>query len=110
MTLKKFLTSAAIGAAIGISAVLILTTPVKAQDNCGTTAQADAIVKTYEEIPIISWINDKGQIIMVYANLDRGTSTVFAMRPEGDRVCIVSEGTNVRIGPAPQKPPGKDEL
>ena len=103
--MKKFIAALAVSTALWV-------TPAAAQDNCGTTAQADAIVKTYEEIPIISWINDKGQIIMVYANLDKGTSTVFAARPDGDRVCIVSEGTNVRIGPAPQtqKAPGKDEL
>lgn len=103
--MKKFI------AALAVSTALLVT-PAAAQENqCGNAKQAQALVDQYKEIPIISWMDPKGTVIMVYANLDTGTATVFAAA--GDRYCIVSEGKNVHIGPASSsKPrtPGKDEL
>ena len=91
-----------------IAAVMLLITPASAQESCGTIAQAEQMVAEYKEIPIITWIDPKGTVIMVYANLDTGTTTAFAVK--GDRVCIVSEGKGAHIGPAKPRPPGKDEL
>lgn len=102
--MKKFIAATAI-------ALTMAVTPVAAQESCGDASAAQALVDKYGEIPIISWMDPKGTVIMVYANLDKGTATVFAAA--GGRYCIVSEGQGVHIG-APKKPknrvPGKDEL
>lgn len=102
--MKKFI------AALAVSTALLVT-PAVAQESCGDAQQAQALVDKYGEIPIISWMDPKGTVIMVYANLDKGTATVFAAA--GDRYCIVSEGQNVHIGPVTpnkERTPGKDEL
>ncbi len=93
-----------------IAAILLIATPAAAQspNQCGPASSAQALVDEYKEIPIISWMTPKGEVIMVYANLDTGTVTVFAST--GNTYCIVSEGKNAHIGMPKKGPPGKDEL
>ena len=102
----KAMQIAAWSAAVG--AFLAVTPMAMAQNNqCGPASAAQALVNQYKEIPIISWMSDKGEVIMVYANLDTGTVTAFASG--GDNYCIVSSGTNAVIGaPKKSKVPGKD--
>ena len=98
--MKKFI------AALAVSTALLVT-PAMANERCSSTAAAQALVDKFKEIPIISWRDPSGTVIMVYANLDTGTVTAFA--GSGDRVCIVSEGEGAMIGaPKKSRVPGKD--
>ena len=95
--------SAAVGAFLAVAPMAMAQ-----NSNCGPASAAQALVDEFKEIPIISWMSDKGEVIMVYANIDTGTVTAFASR--GNNYCIVSSGRNAQIGMPKKGPPGKDEL
>lgn len=95
--MKKFLTM--------IAATMLTASPALAQPaNCGTAAQAQAIINEFKEIPLVTYSDEHGNIIMVYGNLDTGTSTVFMSPPNQDLYCIISQGTGLVVGGPKRRP------
>lgn len=97
---------------------LLFATPAAAQGpDCGTAAQAQALVDQYKEIPIMTFVDSNRNVIMIYANLDTGTVTVI-LSPIGQEVfCLISQGEQAKIGgpkrgkaPGPRPYPKPNEL
>ena len=85
-----------------IAAAMLFITPAYAQSNgnCGTSEQAQELVNEYKEILIASYVDDKGNGILIYGNIDSGTATVF-LSPRGREgmICIISSGEKFQVGP-----------
>jgi len=91
--MKKTLAAAMCG-------LMLLATPAVAEgnNNCGTVDQAQALVDQHKEIPVLTYVDPQDVVILIYANFDTGTVTVFASAIGKDYYCVISEGTGVMVG------------
>lgn len=99
--MTKKLTAAILALGFTIGVIFAMSQVAKAQTNanCGTFEQAEALVKEYKEIPLVTFRDDKGGVIMIYGNPETRTVTVFVAPPgTTDMVCIISSGGDLMIG------------
>jgi hypothetical protein len=85
---------------IALAAIMLAAPAVAQEERCGDYATIAAnLAKMFNEQRVASGLDDKGNVIAVFASKNGETWTVLRVQPTGP-ACVVSDGTSWEAQPA----------